>query len=89
MFPCEKCGICCRLVGQTPWGKQLALPNGVCRWLDQETNLCRIYEERPIFCNVDKYYEKYYKGKIARTEFYSINIIECDKLKRMKNSILI
>lgn len=82
MFPCEKCGCCCRLVGRTPWGKWLALPDGVCRWLDQETNLCRIYEERPLFCNVDRYFEEHYKDSMSREDFYALNQRECAKLQK-------
>ena len=57
-FPCQRCAACCSLVGGTALGKSLALPDGSCRHLDKQTNLCSIYEHRPSFCRVDEYYEK-------------------------------
>ena len=83
MFNCERCGACCRNVGKTELGKLLALPNGICKYLNQETNLCTIYKNRPIYCNVDKYYEKYLFDKISKQEFYDMNKKECDKLQKV------
>lgn len=83
MFNCEQCGACCRTVGKTELGKHLALPNGICKYLNQKTNLCTIYKDRPIYCNVDKYYEKYLFDKISKQEFYDMNKKECDKLQKM------
>lgn len=83
MFNCEQCGACCRNVGKTELGKQLALPNGICKYLNQKTNLCTIYKDRPIYCNVDKYYEKYLSDKISKQEFYNMNKKECDKLQKV------
>lgn len=83
MFNCEQCGACCRNVGKTKLGKHLALPNGICKYLDQKTNLCTIYKDRPIYCNVDKYYEKYLSDKMSKQEFYNMNKKECDKLQKV------
>lgn len=82
MFPCEKCGICCRQVGRVPLGKKMSLPNGTCKYLDLKTNLCRIYYNRPIFCNVDAFYDKYFSNKMDREDFYKINKEECNNLKK-------
>lgn len=81
MFPCEKCGCCCRNVGNTPWAKYMALPNGICRYLDQVSNLCTIYDKRPIFCNIDKFYTKFVSDKMSRENFYVLNKRECLKLQ--------
>ena len=81
MFPCKKCGRCCRRVGNTLFGKALALPNGVCRHLDESTNLCRIYEERPLFCNIDKAYEECYKDLMTQQEYYQRNLEICHRLQ--------
>lgn len=83
MFNCEKCGACCRQVGETILGKNMALPNGVCKFLDQNTNLCRQYGCRPIFCNVDMYYERYLEKYISREEWYEENIKMCRLLKNI------
>lgn len=86
MFNCEQCGCCCRNVGKSILGKHLALPNGVCKYLNQATNLCTIYKSRPIFCNVDAYYEKYLKYELSREEFYKINKQECETLRGLINN---
>lgn len=85
MFKCEKCGLCCRNVGNSIFeGRKMALPNSICKYLNQNTNLCTIYEHRPWFCNVDVYYEKYCKNKMSKKEFYRLNKIECVKLRQNK-----
>jgi len=82
MFPCKQCGCCCRHIGKTYEGKDMALSNGICKYLDQVTNLCTIYEKRPIFCNVDAFYERYFFDKISREIFYQRNIKICSQLQR-------
>lgn len=77
MYPCRKCGICCRCVSHTVLGSLLANENGICKYLDEETNLCTIYNQRPLFCNVDEYYKKYYSSKMTLEEFYKINLTSC------------
>ena len=81
MFPCERCGVCCRKVGTVSIAKDMALPSGVCKYLDEDTNLCRIYSTRPIFCNVDAYYEKYLKDTMSRECFYERNKEACRKMQ--------
>lgn len=81
MFQCDKCGKCCRNVYKVQQLKHLALSNGICKYLDQTTNLCKIYEQRPIHCNVDAYYKKYMKGKMSIEEFYVMNMECCKELK--------
>ena len=60
----------------------MALPNGICKFLDQDTNLCTKYESRPIFCNVDKYYDLYLINRISRGEYYRQNMKLCKQLRR-------
>lgn len=83
MFHCTQCGECCRQVGMTIWGKSMALPNGICKWLDDSTNLCTIYQQRPLICNVDAFYEENYAMVMSREEFYALNRAECLKLQSM------
>ena len=82
MFECDKCGLCCRRVGDSPLGKVLALPSGICKHFNQETNLCTIYKDRPIICNVDSYYDFYIEGVMTRKMFYKLNKDMCMKIKR-------
>ena len=86
MFPCERCGTCCRSIANAPFEHDMALPNGACKYLDEEKNLCRIYSTRPIFCNVDAYYEKYLSQKMTREEFYRQNKEVCHRLRATKYS---
>ena len=81
MFPCERCGCCCRRVGEVFFARHMAKPDGVCKYLDEATNLCTIYNERPIFCRVDELYEKNLSDKISREDFYRINKEVCKKFQ--------
>lgn len=80
MYPCKRCGCCCRQIGKTFLGRSLALPNGICRYLDVHTNLCTIYSTRPLFCRVDESYERYFQQWMSRKEFYQENQKACQLL---------
>ncbi|MBR4903668.1 MAG: hypothetical protein IKZ53_03280 [Selenomonadaceae bacterium] len=47
-----------------------------------EENLCEIYSERPIFCNVEAYYDKNLSETMSREEFYKMNKSVCERLKK-------
>ena len=79
MFPCERCGCCCRKVGEVFFAKSMTLPDGSCKYLDKNSNLCTIYNERPIYCRVDEYYDKFLSNKMSREEFYRQNKELCLK----------
>ena len=81
MFPCSKCGQCCRHVGSTPLGKDLDRGDGVCCHYDETTRLCRIYQERPLLCRVDDYYDRFLKDKMPWEEWYRLNQEQCRKLQ--------
>ena len=81
MFPCERCGCCCRRIGEVFFARHMAKPDGVCKYLDEATNLCTIYNERPIFCRVDELYEKNLSDKMSRADFYHINKEVCKKFQ--------
>lgn len=81
MFPCERCGCCCRRIGEVFFARHMAKPDGVCKYLNEVTNLCTIYNERPIFCRVDELYEKNLSDKISRADFYRINKEVCKKFQ--------
>ena len=83
-FPCQKCGECCKHIGASPFAKMLALPSGICKFLDVETNLCRQYSHRPIFCNIDKFYDEFLSDYITREEYYKHNKEVCTLLGKAK-----
>jgi len=85
-FKCQRCGACCRLVGlsDVPEIKAMAREDSdACRYLMPD-NLCSIYEERPIFCQVDGMYDQYVKEQgITREEWYIKNAKACMYLRNI------
>ncbi|QNK58181.1 YkgJ family cysteine cluster protein [Paenibacillus sp. PAMC21692] len=84
MFNCDQCGLCCKKVGITEQYKHLDRGDGVCLHFDISTNLCGIYEDRPVICRVDESYDLFYKDKMSQQEFYYLNYKACDALKGME-----
>ncbi len=63
VFECQRCGSCCKLAGLlvphlAPIYRAIFLPgaDGSCRHLlkDGEKYKCKIYDQRPTLCRVDK-----------------------------------
>ena len=77
MIKCEHCKApCCRHVI-----KELALEGTtICRFLDQESNKCTIYDNRPWICNTDWMYEHYYSERMTREEYDRLNSEACEQL---------
>ena len=62
IFPCTKCGACCRrahLVQPFLWGDCI---HGGCIMLSAD-NLCEVYKSRPLICNIEKSKELLYPDK--------------------------
>lgn len=83
MFPCEKCGCCCRSLDKSEIYDELNRGDGVCKYL--KGNLCSIYNDRPILCRVDECYELYFKACLSQEEYYELNKEVCKKLKNMED----
>lgn len=81
IFPCEKCGLCCRHIDLIPQLKKLDSGNGRCINLT-DNNLCLIYENRPDICNVRKMYELVYREQMSEDEYIKLNIAGCKEIKR-------
>ena len=79
-FPCTACGKCCRLVGNNAQTSFLDRGDGVCRYLNEQTKLCTIYETRPLVCRVEDYYRRYLADQISWDKFVRINLEICEKL---------
>jgi len=85
-FPCTGCGSCCKRIANAVKHYDIKNPkdpmyfpytwdeNGVCENLTQN-NQCKVYENRPLLCNVEKFAE--YK-KLDKIEFYKANIRACN-----------
>lgn len=83
-FPCEKCGMCCRNLNLYEPAKFLDRGDGVCKYLDEQTHLCSIYDSRPDFCDTNMYYEKEYKNKMSWDEFVELCRSGCKELQKNK-----
>ena len=46
MFNCNKCGLCCQNLNE--YYLDLDRGDGVCRYFNEKTRLCDIYEKRPM-----------------------------------------
>lgn len=46
--------------------------DGHCIYLDQDTNLCTIYDTRPLICRVDEQYDLKFKDQMSRSEYYKL-----------------
>lgn len=83
MFPCDRCGQCCRNLQLSELYRDLDRGDGVCRYLDG--NLCSIYQTRPLLCRIDESYDRLFKDSMSREEFYRANLQVCSELKRKQN----
>ena len=82
MFECDKCGLCCQKIYTIPILSYLDRGDGVCKNYDDETKLCKIYENRPLACNVDLGFEKYFSKFFTKEEYYNLNYKLCEKMKK-------
>ncbi|MFG3502249.1 YkgJ family cysteine cluster protein [Pseudomonas sp. NPDC047963] len=60
-FPCNQCGERCRRVHLLPATASLGRGDGVCVNFDEAQKQCRIYDERPDICRVDRHYLTNYR----------------------------
>ncbi len=90
MYPCTKCGCCCKRVNvaveRTKDIEGLEFPykwdeTGRCEMLTDD-NLCSVYDDRPLLCNIDKVIEVF---KIDKKEFYKQNTAACNELMDLEN----
>ena len=93
MFICRKCGKCCELMKYLQQSlpeefadfrelaKELDSGDGICRYLDREARLCRIYESRPLLCNNALFFEQRLKDLMTREEFDKILNFSCKTIR--------
>jgi len=79
-FPCNSCGKCCRRVNLSELTIYLDRGDGVCQHFNEVSNLCNIYNDRPLICRVEDYYKTYLSDQIGWDEFVKINLDICEKL---------
>ncbi len=81
-FNCTCCGACCQqleVFGQEY--KWLDNGNGTCVYFDEKTNLCSVYEIRPLICRVDFGYSLY-ASKLSYDEYVRLTNIACNLLQK-------
>ncbi|NMF07954.1 YkgJ family cysteine cluster protein [Clostridium beijerinckii] len=84
MFKCYKCGLCCCNIRNNILYKELDDGEGICIHYNKESKLCSIYNERPVICRVDEYYELYFRNLMTIEEYYKLNYEACEKLVKSK-----
>lgn len=82
MFRCDCCGLCCMNLNMSDMYSDLDRGNGICKYFDEVSKLCSIYDHRPDKCNVDKMYDISWKYKISKEEYYELNYNVCELLKK-------
>lgn len=87
IFQCDKCGQCCKhLLFFGEMYKLLDRGDGVCRYLDYDSNLCSVYEYRPLICRIDEGY-RYYSSSLTYREYIEITKNACKILKTFNNKV--
>ena len=83
-FPCTSCGACCKSIKLSTLTDWLDRNDGVCKYFDESTNTCSIYEIRPVICNVSSMYNNHYKNIFTWTDFIQINKKACVELLKLQ-----
>ena len=80
VFNCIECGICCKNIHVVDQLSDYHNGDGVCFNLDLLTNRCKIYDNRPDICNVNKSFNLYFKSVMTREEYDKKNLEGCKLL---------
>ncbi|WP_090732145.1 YkgJ family cysteine cluster protein [Azotobacter beijerinckii] len=80
-FPCNQCGECCRRVHLLAETASLDRGDGICRHFDDDLKRCRIYQQRPDICWVDRQYELHYRSIMTWEAFVELNQSACKALQ--------
>ncbi len=80
-FKCDMCGLCCQNLKEAPIRAKLDRGDGICRHFDTKSHMCKIYNTRPVICNVDKFYNLFLKNKMSKICYYELNYAACRQLK--------
>jgi Fe-S-cluster containining protein len=83
---CGNCkAYCCRAIGKLM--PELDRGDSTCIYLTND-NKCAIYNDRPLLCNTDKVYDKYFSKKYSKEQWIELNKKACEDLhERYKSSI--
>ncbi|MEE6076862.1 YkgJ family cysteine cluster protein [Avibacterium paragallinarum] len=76
------CGRGSRRVNLSEQTRFLDRGDGVCHHFNERTNLCSIYQNRPLVCRVKDYYLAHLSNQYSWEEFVRLNIEVCEILKK-------
>ena len=82
MIDCNGCGECCSNLTSNPLYATLDRGDGVCRFLNVQTKLCSIYDQRPDICNSLKMYEQYFHH-LSKQAFINLNRQICEHARQV------
>ena len=80
-FPCDKCGLCCKMLHLLDEMKEYDRGDGVCRYLTDD-NLCSIYDNRPELCNTKLYYLMHERNNMSWKEFVKKTRNGCKEIQK-------
>ena len=83
-FECKKCGACCRSLAGFEGFEELDRGDGVCVNFDEKTNLCLIYDKRPLLCRVDKIYDEMFADRMTYEDYLNLNYDSCKVLRQAR-----
>lgn len=83
-FPCTSCGECCRRVYLSSETESLDRGDGVCKYFNDNANICLNYENRPLICRVEDYYKQNLKDTVSWEYFVMINLEVCRDFQKNK-----
>ena len=78
-FQCDRCGLCCRLIGGIPQLVAFDRGDGVCCHLTED-NLCDIYDSRPEICSVEGMYV-HFATHMSKEEYLDLMTKSCQLIK--------
>ena len=83
-YNCELCGAqCCRNWNTARYDKTMVNEQGICIYLDTNTNLCTIYENRPTFCRVYDWYNENFSNNMSLEKYLLGQELGCRTLQKI------
>lgn len=80
-FPLQSVRECCKRVHLLAETASLDRGDGICRHFDDDLKRCRIYQQRPDICRVDRQYELHYSSAMTWDAFVELNQSACKTLQ--------
>lgn len=78
-FFCNKCGLCCKKVSESPTYCHLNRGDGICRHFQESDSSCSVFSSRPEICNMEIMYQKHFSREFSKDQFIEINKNICLK----------